>query len=354
MSHCELFKVEGLPVFQNKMFTNRDAALSCPKGDMRLVQDTETGLIFNAAFDASLLEYDADYQNEQACSGVFKQHLGEVKAIIERHLSGESLIEVGCGKGYFLEYLRQSGFAITGVDPAYEGNSPDVVKARFEPSLGLTAEGVILRHVLEHIPGPCEFLASIAEANGGKGKVYIEVPCLDWICQHRAWFDIFYEHVNYFRLADFHRMFDKVYESGHVFGGQYLYVVADLATLRQPIPQQNDAFTFPNDFLSDIDRVAAIAKGKRKAIWGGASKGVIFALYMLRAGVNIDLVIDINPAKQNKYMAGSGLRISSPMEGMQMLQAEDIVFVMNSNYLQEIIALSHNQFNYIQVDHHEL
>lgn len=354
MKYHELFRVEGLPVFQNKMFTDRAVALACPKGDVVLVQDMDTGLIFNAAFDANLLEYDADYQNEQACSGVFQKHLEDVKVIIQRHFSGKSLIEVGCGKGCFLEYLHQAGYEITGIDPAYEGNNPKVIKACFEASLGLSADGIVLRHVLEHMSNPFAFLSAIAEANGGKGRVYIEVPCFDWICKHRAWFDIFYEHVNYFRLADFHRMFGTVYESGHVFGGQYLYIMADLATLRKPIFDSRDAIPFPADFLSDIERVAAIAKGKRNAIWGGASKGVIFALYMQRAGVNVGLVIDINPAKQNKFMAGSGIRISSPVEGMKMLQAGDDVFVMNSNYLQEIVALSNNQFNYIQVGHHEL
>lgn len=354
MKYHELFRVEGLPVFQNKMFTDRAVALACPKGDVVLVQDMDTGLIFSAAFDANLLEYDADYQNEQACSGVFQKHLEDVKAIMQRHFSGKSLIEVGCGKGYFLEYLHQAGYEITGIDPAYEGNNPKVIKACFEASLGLSADGIVLRHVLEHMSNPFAFLSAVAEANGGKGRIYIEVPCFDWICEHRAWFDIFYEHVNYFRLADFHRMFGTAYESGHVFGGQYLYIVADLATLRKPMFDSRDAIPFPADFLSDIERVAAIAKGKRNAIWGGASKGVIFALYMQRAGVNVGLVIDINPAKQNKFMAGSGIRISSPVEGMKMLQAGDDVFVMNSNYLQEIVALSNNQFNYIQVGHHEL
>ena len=354
MKYRELFRVEGLPVFQNKMFADRAAALACPKGDMTLVQDMETGLIYNATFDASLLEYDADYQNEQACSGVFQRHLEDVKAIIQRHFSGKPLIEVGCGKGYFLEYLHQSGYEITGIDPAYEGDNPKVIKACFEARLGLSAEGIVLRHVLEHMSDPFVFLSAIAQANGGKGQIYIEVPCFDWICQHHAWFDIFYEHVNYFRLADLNRMFGKVHESGHIFGGQYLYVVADLATLHKPVLDAQDVCSFPEDFLVDIDRVAAITQGKRNAIWGGASKGVIFALYMQRVGVIIDLVIDINPAKQNKYMAGSGLRISSPAEGMQILQAGDNVIVMNSNYMQEIVALSHNQFNYIRVDHHEL
>lgn len=354
MKHRELFRASGLPVFQNKMFADRAAALACPKGDITLVQDMDTGLIFNAAFDAGLLEYDADYQNEQACSGVFQLHLEDVKAVIQRHLSGKPLIEVGCGKGYFLEYLQRAGYEITGIDPAYEGNNPKVIAACFEPGLGLSAEGIVLRHVLEHMPDPFMFLSAIAQANGGKGLIYIEVPCFDWICEHRAWFDIFYEHVNYFRSADFHRMFGKVHESGHLFGGQYLYVVADLATLQKPASGRRDMFVFPADFLSDIERVAATAKGKRNAIWGGASKGVIFALYMQRAGINIDSVIDINPAKQGRFMPGSGLCISAPGEGLKALRAGDDIFVMNSNYLQEIIALSNNQFNYIRVDHHEL
>ncbi len=354
MKHRELFKVEGLPVFQNKMFPDRAAALACPRGNVRLVQDMETGLVFNAAFDGSLLEYDADYQNEQACSSVFQRHLEEVKTIIERQFSGKPLIEVGCGKGYFLEYLHQAGFEITGIDPAYEGDNPRVIKAHFEASLGLSAAGIILRHVLEHIPDPLAFLAAIAQANGGRGLIYIEVPCLDWICEHRAWFDIFYEHVNYFRLADFHQMFGKIHESGHVFGGQYLYIVADLSTLKSPRLERNDQFVFPARFLSDIARMADIARGKRNAIWGGASKGVIFALYMQRAGVNIDVIIDINPAKQNRFMANSGLKISSPDDGMKMLAKGDNLFIMNSNYLQEIVSLSNNQFNYIRVDQHEL
>jgi SAM-dependent methyltransferase len=316
------------------------------------VQDDDTGLIFNAAFDASLLDYDADYQNEQACSGLFRQHLDDVKAIIQQHFANKSLLEVGCGKGYFLEYLQQAGYSITGIDPAYQGDNPHIIKACFTADSGLTADALILRHVLEHIENPVGFLSTLALANGGKGQIYIEVPCFDWIIEHRAWFDIFYEHVNYFRLADFQCLFGTVYESGHVFGGQYLYVVADLASLQIPrSPKQ--VLAFPSDFLADIDRLAALAKTKRNAIWGGASKGVIFALYMQRAGVHIDCIIDINTAKQNKFIAGTGLKVSAPDEALSQLQQGDIIFVMNSNYLPEIIAASNNKFTYLQVDYRE-
>lgn len=355
MKFRELFRVEQLPVLQNKVFSTEAAAIACTKGDMVLVQDTDTGLVFNAAFDPRLLGYDADYQNEQACSAVFRRHLDDVTAIVRRHFQGRSLIEVGCGKGYFLEHLQRSGYQVTGIDPAYEGTNPDVIRARFEPGLGLAAEGVILRHVLEHMADPVKFLADIARANGGKGSIYIEVPCFDWICDRRAWFDIFYEHVNYFRMGDFYRMFGTVHEAGRLFGGQYLYVVADLGTLRSPAAGAASRVEFPQDFLDGVQRLTLLPKkGNRRAVWGAASKGVIFSLYLKRAGVGIDLAIDINPAKQGKYLAVTGLRIASPDEALLNLNPGDDIFVMNSNYLEEIVSQSGDQFNYLTVEHHEL
>ena len=298
------------------------------------------------------MEYNQDYQNEQAFSGVFKTHLDAVTEIIRRHLGGQSLLEVGCGKGYFLEHLQTEGFDITGIDPAYEGDNPGIISAAFTKSLDVSAPGIVLRHVLEHIPDPVSFLSNIAEANGDEGIIYIEVPCFDWICKHRAWTDIFYEHVNYFRLSDFDRMFGSVLESGHVFNGQYLYIVADLATLHAPRFDATSAFQFPEDFLVDVNRMAGIAKDKpRNVIWGGASKGVIFAIYMKRAGVeNFEFVIDINPAKQGKYLAGSGLPVLAPDKAMQLLRPRDPIFVMNSNYLEEIVAQTESLYQYYKVD----
>jgi hypothetical protein len=352
----ELFRAERLPVLQNRTYETAAAAHASPTGDVVLVQDSQTGLVFNAAFDQSKLSYDADYQNEQACSGVFRQHLDSVAAIVDRHLAGRTLIEVGCGKGTFLELLRERGYAITGIDPAYEGENPDVIKAPFEAGLGLSAEGVVMRHVLEHMQDPLSFLSAIAAANGGRGIAYIEVPCLDWICAHRAWFDIFYEHVNYFRLVDFDRMFGRVIDRGHVFGGQYLYAMVDMATLRAPRASAQDLIDLPGDFMAGVERAGALAGGaaRRNAIWGAASKGVIFATHLMRRGVTFDVAIDINPAKQGRYLPVTALRVASAAEGAALLAPGDNVFVMNSNYLDEIITQSNNAYSYITVDHEQL
>ena len=354
----ELYRVNQLPVFQNHMYRTQHEAQNCVMGDMLLVQDMATGLIFNQAFKPELMQYNAGYQNEQAFSTVFRAHLDQVTGIIERHFTGKTLIEVGCGKGYFLDHLRARSFKITGFDPTYEGMSSNIVKDLFTPAVGLNADGIILRHVLEHVQDPVGFLRHIAASNGGSGKIYIEVPCIEWIREHYAWFDIFYEHVNYFRLADFARIFGKTYEAGYIFGGQYLYVVADIGSLGKSLDSPPEGFAFPRDFTGSVSRFARLLKASRESsrtrrviVWGGASKGVIFSLFMQRAGVVIDFVVDINPAKQGKFLAATGIRVSAPEEALDQIGLDSTVIAMNGNYLVEIREMTANKFNYLTVDH---
>ena len=351
----ELYRIDQLPIFQNRMYDTEADAKDCPKGDVRLVEDLQTGLVYNASFRPELMVYDEHYQNEQAVSPLFQEHLESVAKIVERTIGRHDLVEVGCGKGYFLELLLQQGFDITGFDPAYEGTNTRIERHYFEPSLGIKASGLILRHVLEHIQEPVDFLARLKDPNGGSGLIYIEVPNFDWICSKRAWFDIFYEHVNYFRLADFDRMFDKVVESGTVFGGQYLYVAAELASLKIPEYNENKRVSFPEEFLHLLIEQKGTEQNRTEqntaVIWGGASKGVIFSLLKKREGVFFNTVVDINPAKQGKFLPATGLKVQSPTDALSKLAAGAAIWVMNSNYLDEIKKMSGNTYNYICIDH---
>ncbi|WP_275097484.1 class I SAM-dependent methyltransferase [Sedimenticola hydrogenitrophicus] len=344
-----LYQQDGLPIFQNRMYQTAEEAKNCPKGNIRLVEDAHTGLVFNAEFQSELMIYDKHYQNEQAVSSLFQRHLNKVTRLIDQTIGRDRLVEVGCGKGYFLELLLANGFDVTGFDPTYEGSNPRIQRGYFAPGVMEQAQGLILRHVLEHIENPVSFLEQLKLANGGHGKIYIEVPCFDWICAHRAWFDVFYEHVNYFRLSDFDRMFGHIIDSGRSFGGQYLYVVADLASLRKPQIDVNDRVIFPADFTNTITEPPRIDQNQT-AIWGGASKGVIFALLKERAGFPVHTVIDINPAKQGRYLPGTGLRVQSPKAALADLSKDSLIYVMNSNYLEEIIQFTDNAYNYIGVD----
>lgn len=347
----ELYHVPSMPIFQNVVYSSKASAQNCPTADILLVQDRKTGLVFNDSFIPELVQYGSDYQNEQAFSGAFREHLNTVSQIINENFKNHKLNEIGCGKGFFLELLQKQGFDITGLDPTYNGNNPNIIKSFFSEQLNLAADGLILRHVLEHVQNPLAFLKSIKSANQYQGKIYIEVPCFDWILKHRAWFDIFYEHVNYFRLSDFYHIFDHIYTSGYLFGGQYLYVVADLSSLNTAVYSTGRSIEFPKEFASSINYFTDCLNQKQgqSVVWGASSKGVIFAIFMQRAGALIDYVVDINPMKQGRYLPVTGLKVDAPMITDQF-PSSTTIFVMNSNYIDEIKTLTQNKFNYIEID----
>lgn len=341
-----LYAQDDFPVFQNRMYNSAQEARNCPRGNIRIVEDLTSGLARNDAFDPALIDYDSAYQNEQANSVPFRQHLNWAADLISEKIGLNDLVEVGCGKGTFLEMLAERGASITGFDPTYDGDSPLIQKHYFGPDLGFSAKGLVLRHVLEHIPDPYAFLCQLRDANGGGGLIYIEVPCFGWICEGRSWFDIFYEHVNYFRLSDFQKMFARLPAMGRCFGGQYLYIIGDLSSLRAPEYDPKYPLEFPDDFTGSLQGSAARSSD---IVWGGASKGVIYALMRERAGNPVEAVIDINPSKQGRFLAGTGLRVSAPEEVLPHVPKTTRILVMNPNYCEEIRKISKDEFTYVEV-----
>jgi SAM-dependent methyltransferase len=343
-----LYRQTNFPIFQNRVYDTPEEVRNCPVGDIEIVEDLETGLIYNSRFQLELMTYDSKYNNEQALSPYFRRHLEGVAKIIESYLGKTDLVEVGCGKGSFLEMLVKDDFDITGFDPTYEGTNERITRKYFEPGAIKSANHLILRHVLEHVQDPVDFLQQLKHADRGEGLIYIEVPCFDWICQRRAWFDIFYEHVNYFRLSDFQRMFDNIVDSGHLFNGQYIYVVAHLASLKREVVRGKSEPALPSDFNEIL---TSENSDHPCVIWGGASKGVIFSLLKSRHGQKFSFVIDINPAKQGKYLPITALEVYSPKQDMRSLEESSKIYVMNSNYLGEIREMTKNRFTLIGLDH---
>lgn len=334
------FEVLTVPVLQNKVFNTREEALHADRGILDIQQNLHSGIFENRAFDSSKLVYDPTYDNEQAHSERFEQHLSEVCDILMPYVKGKAVVEVGCGKGHFFKKLSRCELrSVAGCDPAYQGNDERIIKAVFSPELDLRGDILLLRHVLEHIKDPVSFLSSLAKSNGNQGLIYIEVPDLRWIVDNQVYFDLFYEHVNYFVPDDFTRIFGKVEAQGSLFNGQYQYVVADLGSIRTTpysVPDSDPGFRVS---LSRLDRLVALLKGTTKPvfIWGAASKGVISALHLENRGIEIDGLIDINPKKQGRLVALTGLPVLSPAAFKEQYQ-DALVLIANANYENEIRA----------------
>lgn len=349
-----LYRASGIPAMQNKLFSTRAEALAAPLASLDLCQD-ETGLVFNRAFDPAIVVYDDNYQNDQGHSLQFKRHLDEVCELCCGYLTSKEnlVVDVGCGKGGFVELLREKGLNAIGYDNAYQGISTYIRKSFFSVDSHDRGDLLTLRHVLEHIPSPWKFLDVIAEANNYQGHLYVEVPDLEWILEHRAYFDLFHEHVNYFRANDFSRRFGEgVAFHAKSFGGQYLSVVINLECVRDYDQSSLSSESEPGlqsafDQLSESEAktYAALIESREIVLWGAASKGVVFATKappLIKQ--KISYAIDINPSKQGHFMPISGVEVVDPETGLSRLDESSLVVIMNPNYEEEIRgSLLHHQ-----------
>ena len=104
---------------------------------------------------------------------------------IEQYLDKASkpqLVEIGCGAGGIVKVLRDSGFDTIGydIDPTLLKYGRDelglpLFQEHFKTNLE-AYDGIILRHVLEHIPDPRELLDRIFQSLKPGGIFYVEVP----------------------------------------------------------------------------------------------------------------------------------------------------------------------------------
>lgn len=348
-----IYEVRSMPVFQNKVYPNAALAINAPTSRVILALCESCSFVYNAAFDPKNVSYDSQYENEQAYSTVFQNHLSNViDLFIKKSLLHKRMIEIGCGKGYFLEKLIQAGCHITGFDPAYTGQNPNIIKKYFNRyDASLNAEIIILRHILEHIQHPLDFLHDIGKAFNYNATIYIEVPSLEWIIHHDAFWDIFYEHCNYFSLASLTGLFEKS-EQGFLFDGQYFYIIAHLKDLKI---QNSNCFTDINmrnhlfKFGKLIDNYRDIISNRSKmAVWGAGAKGVTFTNLIDPDAKLISRLVDINPKKQYQYIAKSAHQIIPP--AILNTSIEKDILVMNDNYYDEIQKMiSSTSFNLIQL-----
>jgi hypothetical protein len=331
-----IYKQSKVPVFQNKIYETLEEALAAQVGLVELVQSRQSGFVFNNKFDPDIMNYDANYQNEQSNSMVFQEHIQFVLDLLKSFgLNNKKIIEIGCGKGIFFEKMLGEGLDCWGFDPTYEGNNPKIIKEYFsEVYNDINADVIIMRHTLEHIPNPFSFIHEIAKANNFRGHLFVEVPTFDWIVNKKAFWDIFYEHCNYFTELTLGSMFDDAL-TGSFFGGQYIYLWADMSKLRSEIPEQQ--FVKYNNliFSETLEKYNELIRNNGSfAIWGAGAKGSTFLNLLDQERDKISYVIDINPAKQNKHIACTGHKIYPPSI-LETLPVQNVL-VMNENYISEI------------------
>jgi len=354
---------DHVPVHQNRVMPTRAGARAAARGVLKMVVCRGCGFVFNQGFDAALLQYDQDYDNTQSHSAMFDQYLDQqVHDLVHRHgVRGLRVVEVGCGKGHFLRKLvayPDSGNSGWGFDPTYQGPLSDLggrlaFERRFYDAqcVGTPADVVLCRHVIEHVAQPMLLLRAVraALAQSPQARVFFETPCVEWILHNRVVWDFFYEHCSLFSALSLRTAFTlagfAVTQVSHVFGGQYLWLEATLATAQggRPIAVQGEsiaalASAYARDeiaLLHDWDRRLEVWRARGPvAVWGAGAKGVTFANLLDPQCRRLDCLVDINPAKHGCHVAGSGHAIVGPRD--LALRGPGTIILMNPNYHQEV------------------
>lgn len=337
--------VTSLPIIPNEVFDSAELGKSSKVGRFELCRDQEFGFYFNSKYQS--VEYDSNrYQNEQANSEIFVRHLQNIaEEIVKKFGKRINVVEVGCGKGFFFGILSDQNFtSLRGFDKTYQGDDRRIVKRYIaERDMPLNADVLILRHVLEHVQQPVEFLNELAELNGKGCDFVIEVPSTDWIIANSTFWDFTYEHVNYFTSESFRRIFGQC-EIKRVFSDQYLLAFCGSDSLKARRSLLNRESRLLNEMLKSVSKNSlfdfALKHAGRYWIWGAATKGILIAYHLAGfdggSARHPEGIVDINPAKQNKFSAGTGIPIFSPDSFLTLLRDGDRVFVVNPIYEREV------------------
>ncbi|MDW9592867.1 methyltransferase domain-containing protein [Sinorhizobium meliloti] len=337
-----------IPLLQNRVYDTKKEAVAAAWGRLTLCTCGRCGFSYNGEFDERHIIYDQHYNNDVS-SQVFELYSEQIaRHLIKKFgLTSGTVYDVGCGKGTFLRILCRLAPGINGIGidpsctPTVEDNFTLIQDVFHSSSFQADTKLVLLRHVLEHITMPVEFLTELGKA-APNIPLYVEVPELGWIFENGAFWDFCYEHCNYFspdslrttlQLAGFSDI-----EQSSSFGGQYQWAIATANGVAATVSSIGaDAIKLAQSYSAsesvEMEKVqATISSSGSTAIWGMATKGVI--LSCLLGDKVVTNGIDINGKKQEKFAPLSGVQIHAP-EWLKANPAETIL-VMNSNYEGEI------------------
>lgn len=152
-------------------------------GDCDLVFHSRTPADARDAYvNGEYVSRHVDYVEEERAA----RHIAEQRASWLLRFTGPgSLLELGSGRGFFLDAARRRGFEPLGIEP-----SPDLagraceefrveVKQGFLEDVDLSGRrfsSVCMFHVLEHVEEPVAMLGQLAERMVEPGLIVLEVP----------------------------------------------------------------------------------------------------------------------------------------------------------------------------------
>lgn len=318
--------------------------------------------------------FQRDYPYYSSFSDALLEHSRKnVEARIgHRELDANSfVVELASNDGYLLQYYKEHGIEVLGIDPA-EGP----VKAALEkgiPSMctffgkqlaeqlageGKRADVIHANNVLAHVPDTNGFVQGIGALLKDDGVAVIEVPYVKDLIDHCEFDTIYHEHLCYFSVTALVALFKQNglslnhVEHLEIHGGSLRLFVEPTENvqesvrdfLRDETSQEVDHLSYYENFSSQVvaikNRLNELMtdlkrQGKTLAAYGAAAKGAIMLNYADVGTDLIDFVADKNVHKQGRYMPGVHVPIVDPERVLG--EMPDYVLLLPWNFKKEIL-----------------
>lgn len=321
--------------------------------------------------------FAADYAYHSSFSDSWLEHCGKfAAAAIGRYELGPTtlVMEIASNDGYLLQYFKNAGVPVLGVEPAAQVAAIAETKGvptrvaffgrRLADELaneGIRPKLICSANVLAHVPDINDFVSGVARLLG-LGSVYtVEFPHLLNLIKQTQFDTIYHEHYSYLSLLAVQRIFER--------NGMRVFDVEELPThggslrvygclkeamfpvspdVQRVLAKEREAgldkASGYENFEPEVQRVRedllaflnqAKADGATVAAYGAAAKGNTLLNY---CEVGVDLIaycVDKNPTKQGKLLPGSHI----PVYGVEKMLADppDFVLILPWNIRDEVV-----------------
>ena len=318
-----------------------------------------------------------DYAYFSSFSDTMVQH---AKRIAERltdaeHLNtGSLVIEVASNDGYLLQWYKQAGVPVLGIEPAR--NIARVAESErgirtisefFGRDLaqqlvrdGELADVIHANNVLAHVPDQNGVVAGFQTVLKPNGIVVVEAPYLKELIDHVEFDTIYHEHFSYFSLTALNRLFRRHHleivdvERLPIHGGSLrIFACHEGArpvgeSVRSLLAEEAAWVDFASSYRDFGQRVENLrselaelltslkADGKRIAVYGASAKGSTLLNYFGIGSDTLDYVVDRSTVKQGHYTPGTRLKIHDPEK--LLTDRPDYCLLLTWNFAEEILA----------------
>ena len=274
----------------------------------------------------------------------------------EFNLTNKKVLEVGCGKGEYLEILSTVGAEAHGIE--YSIQSVDYcVNNNLSVSQGFLGDkhsdienqkfdGFMCLSFMEHWPDPNKVLGELSKILNEGSIGLIEVPNFNMILEKGLYSEFISDHLMYFTKETL--IFTLQLNGFEVLSCKSIwhnYILS--AVVRKRVKTNLDFFeNFKNKVKYDLDFFIKKFPEKRVAIWG-AGHQALATISLTKIEKNIKYIVDSAVFKQGRYSPSSHIKIVS--EDKLIEDPVDALIIMAGSYSDEIIKIMKSKYPLIEI-----